>query len=278
MVGLSKLSSPATVSPAARPRAAAPQVKAAVMPSIAADQLVLSEAQRLDAGIRRLDRLATELEAKGDRRALFPRVYLLQLRGFVEDLKTPGRYEDPAYMTHLVRVFLDRYFVAYDAYASGDRANTPEPWRRAFDEAARGPARPARDLMLAMTAHIAHDLPLAIVDAGSTPRNQADYLKFNQVLASKIDDVQALLEEATPGGRGSLAGLADRWLYRVDEIAAGKLMVQWRDTAWEDARALQAGKPGAYEAILSRAHWRVTLTGPATTMGSWPQPRLPGLR
>lgn len=251
----------------ARHRQLPKPVAAATQPAPAADRLALSEAQRLEAGIQRLDRLASELEAKGDRRALFPRVYLIQLRGFQEDVKTPGRYQDPAYMTRLVRVFLDRYFVAYDAYVSGDKANTPAPWRKAFDAAAVGQVQPAKDLMLAMTAHIAHDLPLAVVDAASEARHKADYVRFNEVLTANIDEVQALLEKASPTGR-TVAGLADKLMGRVDEFFAGKLMVSWRNTAWKDAEALKAGKAGAYEEVLSRANWRVRLTGPVTAIAS----------
>lgn len=267
MSALQKLvASPRPVLPRLRPAAAV----AAPTPSTpAADRLELSEAQRLEAGIQRLDRLASELEARGDRRALFPRVYMLQLRGFQADVKTPGRYQDPAYMTHLVRVFLDRYFVAYDAYAKGDRAHTPEPWRKAFDAAAQGKAKPAADLMLAMTAHIAHDLPLAIVDAKSTEKNRADYTRFNEVLLSNIDDVQALLEQAAPNGKWTLAGIADKVSGRIDEKMAGKLMAKWRDTAWKDAEKLQAEQPGAYDGVVSRATWRVRLTGPITKIASW---------
>jgi hypothetical protein len=252
-----------------RPRTSVPVTETeAVVPAAPADSLTLSEDQRLEAGIQRLEKLADELEAKGDRRYLFPRVYMHQLRGFQADVRKPGQYQDPLYMTKLVRLFLDRYFVAFDAYNAGDKDKVPEPWRKSFDEAAKGKSAPLTDLMLGMTAHMTHDLPLALADTHSSAAQKRDYLKFNDVLESNIDVVQSLVDQATPGAKGTIAGLFDKLLGPVDEYFTSKLLKSWRETAWKDAQALQAGEPKAYEKILKRSHQRVSLAGGVAWIGS----------
>ena len=50
-------------------------------------------------GLARLGALATRLEAAGDRRAVFASTYFMQIQAFADELKTPGRYQNPEYFT-----------------------------------------------------------------------------------------------------------------------------------------------------------------------------------
>ncbi|MEB3223150.1 MAG: DUF5995 family protein [Candidatus Sericytochromatia bacterium] len=208
----------------------------------------------LEAAIGQLGALSRRLAAQGDRRAIFPAIYEMQVRAMAADLAVPGRYADPAWMTRMALDFAQRYFDAFDAYEQGDRAAVPEAWLRAFDHArqARGPV--TNELMLSMNAHINHDLALSVAATGGEPSHRKDFERFNACLKANVDGVQALLEgHLRP--RGSIAGTLDKLAGPLDEWLAGRMIAAWRATAWRHAMAIaQRGEP-AYAPVVRRATW-----------------------
>jgi hypothetical protein len=224
----------------------------------------------LEAAATQLGALSRRLAAQGDRRAIFPAIYEMQVRAMARDLAVPDRYADPAWMTRMSLDFAQRYFDAFDAYEQGDRAAVPAAWLRAFDHAreARGPV--VNELMLSMNAHINHDLPLSIAAAGGGPGNRRDFERFNACLKANVDGVQALLEgHLRP--KGSLAGGIDRLAGPLDEWVAGGMIVAWRATAWRHAMAITRDGQAGYGPVVDRATWNARVIDSAGRLvpASW---------
>jgi hypothetical protein len=222
--------------------------------------LAARPAATLSEGLARLGTLATRLESAGDRRAVFASTYHMQIQAFADELKTPGRYQNQAWMEKMVLDFLQRYLDAFDAYERKDVAKVPAPWKAAFDRAVAGNGPVVGDLLLAMNAHINHDLPLTLAATGATQANQADYLRFNEVLFANIDGVQNLVAERflKPG---NLAARGDRLAGPLDESATQLTIGRWRNAAWTHGQDVIAQGKAAYPAILRRAGWRATAIG-----------------
>ncbi|MFN3430202.1 MAG: DUF5995 family protein [Candidatus Sericytochromatia bacterium] len=211
-------------------------------------------------GLARLGTLARRLESAGDRRAVFASTYFMQIQAFADELKTPGRYQNPAWMEKMVLDFLQRYLDAFDAYERQDFARVPAAWKAAFDRAVEGNGPVVGDLLLAMNAHINHDLPLTLAATGATKAHRADYMRFNDVLCNNIDGVQDLVSERflKPG---NLASRGDRLAGPLDESATGLTIRRWRDAAWTHGQEVITHGKAAYPAILRRAGWRATAIG-----------------
>lgn len=225
----------------------------------------------LDEAIGRLQAIDDHLTATHDRRAVFVETYLMQVRSFAADVKIPGRYDDPAWITRMTLNFVQRYLDAYDAYDRGDLASVPEPWRLAFDSA-RDNGRPVvGDLVLAMNAHINHDLPLCLADMHAGPDNEADFLRFNEVLERNVDPVKQSVMQRFMRPQGSIASSVDRFFGPVDTWQVGNLIRSWRDAAWQNGQALETRGQRAYPAILSRSGWRARLVSSLAglTPASW---------
>jgi hypothetical protein len=221
--------------------------------------------QTLEAAVRQLGALSRRLAAQGDRRAIFPAIYEMQVRAMAQDLAVPGRYADPAWMTRMALDFAQRYFDAFDAYERGDRAAVPAAWLRAFDHArlARGPV--VNELMLSMNAHINHDLPLSVAATGGEPRHRRDFERFNTCLKANVDHVQTLLAgHLRP--KGSLAGALDQLAGPLDEWLAGGMIASWRATAWRNAMAIARTGEAGYAPVVDRATWNARLID---TVGGW---------
>jgi hypothetical protein len=163
-------------------------------------------------------------------------------------------------MKKMVLDFLQRYLDAFDAYERKDLAKVPAPWKAAFDRAVAGNGPVVGDLLLAMNAHINHDLPLTLAATGATQANRADYLRFNEVLFANIDGVQNLVAERflKPG---NLAARGDRLAGSLDESATQLTIGRWRNAAWTHGQEVIAQGKAAYPAILRRAGWRATAIG-----------------
>lgn len=211
-------------------------------------------------GLKRLSTLADRLNASGDRRAVFASTYLIQIQAFAADVGKPGSYQNPAWMEKMVLDFLQRYLDAFDAYERQDFAHVPAAWKVAFDRAVAADGPVMGDLLLAMNAHINHDLPITLAATQAGASVKADYLRFNDVLEANIGGVQDLVANRflKPG---SLAAKGDRLLGPIDEAATDMTIRRWRDAAWTNGlKALHDGEK-AYPAIRRRADWRANVLG-----------------
>jgi hypothetical protein len=206
-------------------------------------------------GLSRLTTLERRLETSHDPRAVFAAVYILQIQALADDLKQPGRYVDTAWMTKMTLDFLQRYLDAFDAYDRGDLANVPKPWQSAFGRAKAGRAPVIADLLLAMNAHINHDLPIALASVGAGPQHLRDFQQFNNVLVANVPMVQNLLYTRFLRKEGSIESVASAALGPVDEWLTGALIVNWRALAWKNAQALTIRGKSAYPELERNSLW-----------------------
>lgn len=239
-----------TVRPRTRPdRPLVPAAPRPMSPTASPDATNLSarpwSPPSAEATIAQLEGLERRLAARGDRRAVFVTSYLLMTRRAVQAIRTPGTFEDPAFMDRLTRRFAQYFFDAFDAYERGGRV--PPAWLLAFDRAKGGGDLVLEDLMLGISAHILNDLPQATADVQATEANARDYFAFNQVLFEAIDPAQVAVIGAynRPLLGIKALGAADTLLCRADEAAAGKILEVARKEAWDNSRRLAAGEPGA---------------------------------
>ncbi|WP_406196130.1 DUF5995 family protein [Kitasatospora sp. NBC_01560] len=111
----------------------------------------------------------------------------------------PPYFADPAAMAELDVLFARRYLLAVDADAAGRRP--PACWRPLFELRAHPGVHPLQFAVAGMTAHIQHDLPLAVLDTcrrlGCAPERLADdYRRINGLLAAVETGVR---EQLMPG-------------------------------------------------------------------------------
>lgn len=222
-------------------------------------------AKTMDEGIARLAAVEARMKAKGDRRVVFVSTYLIQLRAFAAEVKAPGHYANPAWMTRMVLDFVQRYLDALNAYDQGDMARVPAAWKRAFDRAAAGNGPVLGDLLLAMNAHINHDLPLSVAATGPSPSVLADYRRFNDVLEANINAVQDLVTRDFLKG-DSLAAKGDRWLGGLDEALTNQTIRMWREAAWKNGVALATRGQSAYADVQKRANFGAGAIAGATRL------------
>jgi hypothetical protein len=210
-------------------------------------------APTLEAAAHALADLAARLAARQDHRAAFAAVYAMQVDDMAAEVRQPGRYADPAWMTRLALDFAQRYLDAIEAHDAGDRAAVPASWLLALDRARAGDGPVMGDVLLAMNAHLTHDLALAAAATGPTPAHRADYMRFNETMRRNVERVQDLLAASFLAPGGSAVGALDAALGPVDEWLAGEAISRLRARAWDDAVALRHEGPAGQARLDARA-------------------------
>jgi hypothetical protein len=156
-----------------------------------------------------------------------------------------GQFHDPQWVSRLLHLFADYYFLALDAYEQKD-ARTPTVWRMAFDAAAERQTQVLQDLLLGINAHINYDLVLTLVDMlepewaalTSEQRRQRyeDHCHVNSIIAATVDSVQD--QVVTPDSQW--LGVVDWVLGPLDEQVAARLIRRWREEVWQQAMQMLA--------------------------------------
>jgi hypothetical protein len=148
---------------------------------------------RLEAIAARLDRRRVELEQARDSRCVFTCAYVLLTRRLARGLPHAG-YRDAAWIVELAETFAELYFDALDASAAGRPAG--EAWDSVFDAIDRRHSSVLEDLVFSMTAHIVHDLPVALDRVGregADGSHIADFHAVNRTMAEAIDEIEAAI-------------------------------------------------------------------------------------
>ena len=198
---------------------------------------------------QRMEHLLTSWQDLRDGRAVFLGTYALMTRAMVSQLED-GRFEDRAWVTELLDRFAGRYFDALDGFEAG-RKDTPPVWADAHRAAVSGAAPPHRLLLAGVNAHINYDLVLTVAgllagSGGDPELRRGDYERVNDVIGATADAVQdEVLERWVPW-----TAPVDRWLGRVDEWAAVRLLTSWRSAVWDQAVGLMQLPPVAQERVV----------------------------
>jgi hypothetical protein len=187
---------------------------------------------RLDAIADRLDELTARLERAHDSRCVFSHSYAIMTRRIALAL-VEGRAVDAEWVVSLAEAFAGRYFAAVAAY---DRHECDsEAWVTVLDALTQKRTSVLEDLIFAMTAHIVHDLPLALGDvsppSGPEPSRVRDFHAVNDMMASSIPSIQA----AVARRYGSYVRWLDRLAENYDEIVTNYGIRMARGLAWYNA-------------------------------------------
>jgi hypothetical protein len=183
--------------------------------------------------IERLQRIDHDLPPR-DGAAVFNHMYLTVTEQVAEGLSGAPVFQDPAFMAQLDVTFASLWLAAYDA----PRDALPKAWAPLFERRGDDGVLPIQFALAGMNAHIAHDLPVALVatcrQLGRSPDDAkvlADYEKVNDLLAACESEIRrSFLTEvgqALDQKFGPLVHLIDAW--NIDKA---------RDVAWVNAEAL----------------------------------------
>jgi Family of unknown function (DUF5995) len=168
--------------------------------------------------------------------AIFDRLYL-QVTLAVDAAGAGTVFEDPRFLERLDVVFAGLYFDAEATIASGGPC--PVAWRPLMQT--RSEVRePIQFALAGMSAHISHDLPIAIVttcqELGLAPDDGSAVHRDYQ----RVDGLLATVETQVAGwfDTGLIADIEDVTPKKTDEALAMFSLVAARDVAWEHAKLL----------------------------------------
>jgi hypothetical protein len=159
--------------------------------------------------------------------------YALMTERLHDDLARSEVIEDPDWVRRLAEAFAGEYLQAVEGYDKGQ--DVPEAWKVVFDGICRSRTSVIEDLILPMTAHIVHDLPLALVRvglAGDDGRSHvADFHAVNDILGHAVGSIRHMIERRySPRLRW-----LDRFWNRDDAITTDFGLRESRGLAWYNA-------------------------------------------
>jgi len=137
-----------------------------------------------------LDEYVCKYEAAKDSRAIFTYAYVKITRTLADRLLHTG-FEHPEWVAALAEHFAKHYLDALDSW-DRNRSEVPPAWKVVFETIALNRTSVVEDLILAMTAHLVHDLPLALVEVGLDGAGRShihDFHWVNDVLATDIGPI-----------------------------------------------------------------------------------------
>jgi uncharacterized protein DUF5995 len=141
----------------------------------------------------RLDLYRIRYEAMHDSRAVFTYAYVNITRFLASGLAT-SQFQNPDWVVGLARAFADEYFQALDA--ADQNRPVPEAWQKVFTTI-RTRTSVLEDLIFAMTAHIVHDLPVALIHVGMADQNSVshirDFHRMNDVLGDNVQRIEDIV-------------------------------------------------------------------------------------
>jgi hypothetical protein len=224
--------------------------------------------QALSGLAERLERRAHVFERARDPRCVFARCEARLIRRLADALPNAA-YDDPEWVALLTLRFAEHYLRALHERAVGELETGA--WAAVFEAGEHRESSVLEALVLGMTAHMVHDLPLALCDAGLTmPDGRSrirDFNEMNEVLGSGIEDVYIELTQRYDPWLGTL----DRMLEAYDAILTNQGLRIARATAWYNAqRLLDPASHLAARAAMERA--------PAITLHALQHPPLWSVR
>jgi hypothetical protein len=176
--------------------------------------------------------------ARQDRRSVFASTYVITTVTFKKWLDE-RRFLNNELVACYVVAFANLYREAVAGYEAGDREAVPVAWQQSFDSARDANVSVYQNLVLGINAHINHDLPYAVLNAGldvHCDQCYQDHTRMNDALRS-----------ATPRVRQRIASVYQpslhvmNWLYgwTINE-AVVFAFERARQIAWQSAQTLAA--------------------------------------
>ncbi len=189
------------------------------------------ELNTLDDVVSCFSTLERKFNEKQDKRAIFTTAYLTITRAMKEAIEA-RRFGDDEWVDIYLRSFARLYMEALRAYEEGNMERVPRAWRVAFDLAAAREGLVIQHLVLGINAHVNHDLPFALVNAGidpDRPRRYDDHTSVNLVLGATLDALQDHVERLY----SPVLRLFDNILGRWDDEFSFMMVRNARENAWQ---------------------------------------------
>jgi hypothetical protein len=200
---------------------------------------------RLRELVARLDELRDGFDRRQDSRAIFTYVYSTMTAALDAELDALDLH-DPDWIVALADGFAGLYF---EALRQDDAGQLPEDsaWRVVFDTLRRRTSV-LEEAVYPMTAHIVHDLPLALLDAEfdkpDPMANLSDFDQINRVMQGAMDRIRRKVTRRY----SYWVRFLDRMERRYDLVLSDYGIRMSRSEAWYDALRLR--DPACREAAL----------------------------
>jgi hypothetical protein len=165
----------------------------AAMSAVATPPATADLEARLEALAAQLDQRRIALEQAKDSRCVFTCAYVLITRRLARELPNVS-YRDAAWIVELAEAFAALYLDALDASAAG--RPTGDAWDSVFDAIDRRHSSVLEDLVFSMTAHIVHDLPVALDRVGregAAGSRIGDFHAVNHTMAEAIEEIETVI-------------------------------------------------------------------------------------
>ena len=169
--------------------------------------------------------------------ACFNRMYLIVTKQVESEVSTGTFYSDPTFMAHLDVVFVNLYLEAIGGFRA-EPPTAPRCWSELLANRSDTHITPMQFALAGMSAHINHDLPIAVVktcqDLNTAPEqgsHAAAFDKVNTLLGSLDQRIRESFET------GVILGL-DRTAAGLENLVGNVAIEAARGTAWINAEAL----------------------------------------
>jgi len=191
---------------------------------------------RMQELVRRLTALQAAYEAARDSRCVFTCCYKIMTTRLDSALDT-SPFDEPSGVVDLAERFAERYFATMDAFDQGELH--PGAWQTVLKAVQARRSSVTEDLIFPITAHIVHDLPLALQELWAispvSPPQLHDFDLVNDILGHAIDVIN---DDVTRRYSPALRWV-DRIERRYDLIATDYGFRMSRALAWYNAERLQ---------------------------------------
>ncbi len=175
---------------------------------------------------------------EGDMRGVFATAYLHITKEIVRSI-VDNEFADAEWTRRYLIAFGNLYRNALLNYETGETTGMAKAWRIAFDAAHDRQGLVIQHLTLGINAHINHDLPLALVEAGLDPDRlgkHADHTAVNLVLAASTDGLKRTVADMY----APILNRLDRIFGRLDDEITNFSIPKARQHAWDCAVLLAA--------------------------------------
>ena len=177
-----------------------------------------------------------------DRRAIFATAYVnitRELKGRID----AGRFNDPPWVTRYVIAFANLYRSALAAFVADEMVSVPKAWQLSFETAKAGTAVVVQDLVLAINAHINHDLPVALLEVGVDPDRESRYADHTAI-NDALRDTTALVEDRVTSMYAPALSILGKLAEGLIEGVTNFSFEKAREAAWAHGLSLINARSG----------------------------------
>jgi hypothetical protein len=209
------------------------------------EQAVANLHSSLQQLVAHLDELRAGFDQRRDSRAVFTYVYSIMTSALEAELDALALH-DPDWIVALADGFAGRYF---EALRQDDAGQLPDDsaWKVVFDTLRRRTSV-LEEAVYPMTAHIVHDLPLALLDTGfdrpDPVAHLSDFDQINRVMQGAMDRIRRQVTRRY----SYWVRFVDRMERHYDLVLSDYGIRMSRSEAWYDALRLR--DPACREAAL----------------------------